>query len=313
MAALISSVMSTKDRVPYYVSRVRTNGARGAAAGRQLEPVRLRRGRRQDPLRPDCGQAGGGGRGARDHRRPRGAPFTSIWDFCERVDAGVLNRGMLESLVACGALDSTGATRKGMFEVLEQALGSGQKQQADAHDGPPLDLRPGRRGRRRRPGRRPLAPGDRHRSSGTATSCSAARRRRSASTSPATRCRRSASSSTAARPAAVRPGVAPRRAGRDRRRPGHQPQALRDPQGRPDGVRRAGRRHRQRRGRGVRQHLGGHAVGAARRGRPGQGPGRPEGRGRDQDRGPRGGAVRGRPPTSGSCSSGWTPGAAPAR
>jgi DNA polymerase III subunit alpha len=59
------------------------------------------------------------------------APFTSIWDFCERVDASVLNKGMLESLVCCGALDSTGAPRRGMMQVLEPALASGTKQQAD--------------------------------------------------------------------------------------------------------------------------------------------------------------------------------------
>jgi DNA polymerase III subunit alpha len=39
---------------------------------------------------------------------------------------------MLESLIACGALDSTGATRQGMMEVLERALANGQKTQADA-------------------------------------------------------------------------------------------------------------------------------------------------------------------------------------
>ncbi len=44
----------------------------------------------------------------------------------------VTNRGMLESLIACGALDSTGATRQGMMEVLERALANGQKTQADA-------------------------------------------------------------------------------------------------------------------------------------------------------------------------------------
>src|SRR5207253_8537335 len=59
------------------------------------------------------------------------APFTSIWDFCERVDASVLNKGMLESLIACGALDSTGDPRRGMMEVMEVAHASGTKQQAD--------------------------------------------------------------------------------------------------------------------------------------------------------------------------------------
>src|SRR4029078_8246650 len=59
------------------------------------------------------------------------APFTSIWDFCERVDASVLNKGMLESLICGGALHSPGATRRGMLEVMDAADASGTKQQAD--------------------------------------------------------------------------------------------------------------------------------------------------------------------------------------
>ena len=38
-------------------------------------------------------------------------PFASIWDFTERVDPQVVNKRSLESLVKCGALDSTGASR----------------------------------------------------------------------------------------------------------------------------------------------------------------------------------------------------------
>jgi DNA polymerase-3 subunit alpha len=63
--------------------------------------------------------------------REEGGPFESIWDFTERVDPQVVNKRSLESLVKCGALDSTRAPRRGMLEVLEQALGWGQKQQAD--------------------------------------------------------------------------------------------------------------------------------------------------------------------------------------
>jgi DNA polymerase-3 subunit alpha len=58
-------------------------------------------------------------------------PYDSIWDFTERVDGQVSNKRVLEALVKCGALDSTGATRKGMLEVLEQAASWGQKHQAD--------------------------------------------------------------------------------------------------------------------------------------------------------------------------------------
>ena len=51
--------------------------------------LRLRRRRREDPLRPDRRQGRGGGRGARDRARraTRAARSRSVWDICERVDA----------------------------------------------------------------------------------------------------------------------------------------------------------------------------------------------------------------------------------
>ena len=58
-------------------------------------------------------------------QREEDGPFESLWDFTERVDPAVANKRALESLVKCGAFDSTGASRKGMFAVLEQALGAG--------------------------------------------------------------------------------------------------------------------------------------------------------------------------------------------
>ena len=45
--------------------------------------------------------------------REKGGPFVSIWDFCARVDSRTVNKKAIESLIKCGALDSTGATRKG--------------------------------------------------------------------------------------------------------------------------------------------------------------------------------------------------------
>jgi DNA polymerase-3 subunit alpha len=42
-----------------------------------------------------------------------------------------VNKRALESLVKCGAFDSTGASRRGMFDVLEQALAWGGREQAD--------------------------------------------------------------------------------------------------------------------------------------------------------------------------------------
>src|SRR5204862_1542270 len=63
--------------------------------------------------------------------REDGGQFTSLWDFVERVDPQAVNKRALEALVKCGALDSTGDSRRGMLACLEQALAWGQKQQAD--------------------------------------------------------------------------------------------------------------------------------------------------------------------------------------
>jgi DNA polymerase-3 subunit alpha len=132
MAALISSVMNTKDRVPFYVNACRDMGI--------------------DVLPPDVNSSQqdfavvGGvihfglnavknvGEAAAEavvRVRADGGPFESIWELTERVDSQVLNKRALESLVKCGALDSTGATRMGMLAALEAALGHGQRISAD--------------------------------------------------------------------------------------------------------------------------------------------------------------------------------------
>jgi DNA polymerase-3 subunit alpha len=62
-------------------------------------------------------------------------PIESIWDFCERVDSRAVNKRAIECLVKCGALDSTGDSRKGMLETLPAAQSAGQKAQEDAQLG----------------------------------------------------------------------------------------------------------------------------------------------------------------------------------
>ncbi len=72
--------------------------------------------------------------------REEDAGSRSIWDFCERVDSRAVNKRAIECLIKCGALDSTGATRRGMLEALPAAQSAGQKAQEDAQLGPGLDL-----------------------------------------------------------------------------------------------------------------------------------------------------------------------------
>ncbi len=59
------------------------------------------------------------------------ARFTSIFQFCEEVDSRVVNRRVLESLIKAGALDSLGASRAALFEVIDRALERGARQQRD--------------------------------------------------------------------------------------------------------------------------------------------------------------------------------------
>ena len=128
MAALISSVMNTKDKVPFYVNACHDIGI--------------------DVLPPDVNESqidfavvegkirfglnavknvGESACRAIVRAREEGGAFASIWDFTERVDPQVVNKRALESLIKAGALPGS---RKAMLAVLDQALGAGNA----AHD-----------------------------------------------------------------------------------------------------------------------------------------------------------------------------------
>ncbi len=142
MAALISSVMSTKDKVPFFVARCEEMGI-------EILPPDVNLSDHEFTVGPGGRDAGEGGAGtirfgldavkgvghqaveAIKRARESGA-FSSLWDFCERVDCRTVNKKSIEALIKCGAFGSTGATRKGMMDVLEMAQSKGQKIQQDA-------------------------------------------------------------------------------------------------------------------------------------------------------------------------------------
>ena len=77
MAALISSVMNTKDRVPFYVNACHEMGIEVLPPDVNASQQRLRGRRGEDPLRAERGQERGrGGRARRSSRaREEGGPF----------------------------------------------------------------------------------------------------------------------------------------------------------------------------------------------------------------------------------------------
>jgi DNA polymerase-3 subunit alpha len=54
--------------------------------------------------------------------RQKGKPFTSLFDFCQRVDMKKINRRVMNSLVKSGALDSLGGHRASLAASLTKAL-----------------------------------------------------------------------------------------------------------------------------------------------------------------------------------------------
>jgi DNA polymerase III subunit alpha len=133
MAALISSVMSTKDKVPFFVARCEEMGIEILPPDVNLSDHEFTVVDGNIRFGLDAVK-GVGYQAVESIKRARGEGglFRSLWDFCERVDARAVNKKAIEALVKCGALGSTGASRRGMLAVLEQAQGAGQKAQQDA-------------------------------------------------------------------------------------------------------------------------------------------------------------------------------------
>ncbi|HXY80889.1 MAG TPA: DNA polymerase III subunit alpha, partial [Gaiellaceae bacterium] len=128
MAALISSVMNTKDKVPYYVNACDELGIEVLPPDVNTSQIDFAvvEGKIRFGLNA-VKNVGESACRAIVAARADGGPFTTIWDFTERVDPQIVNRRALESLIKCGALPGS---RKAMLDVLDQALGSGNA----AHD-----------------------------------------------------------------------------------------------------------------------------------------------------------------------------------
>jgi len=135
MAAVISSVMNTKDKVPGYISRCAEMGIKVMPPDINIsdhsfvvDGTKIVFG--LDAVKNVGYQAVEAISHARKER-----PFDSLWDFCERADSRAVNKRAIECLIKCGAFDALPGSRKGMLEVLLEAQAAGNKAQSDAHLG----------------------------------------------------------------------------------------------------------------------------------------------------------------------------------
>ncbi len=135
MAAVVSSVMNTKDKVPFYVNQCHEMGievlppdVNESHVGFTVVGGKIRFG---------MNAVKGVGVGAIESiiASRADAPFTSIYDFCARVDSQLVNKRTLEALIKSGAFDSTGDTRRGMLESLPAAMAAGERHRKDRAQG----------------------------------------------------------------------------------------------------------------------------------------------------------------------------------
>jgi len=135
MAALMSSVMNTKDRVPQYVAEAR------AMKIRVLPPDVNESGRRftavGETIRFGLSAVKNVGDSCVEAiiaAREEGGLFEDIFDFCERVEASTFNKRTLESLIKCGAFDGAGHPRAAMIAVHGQAVERAAKGKTGSDD-----------------------------------------------------------------------------------------------------------------------------------------------------------------------------------
>lgn len=62
-------------------------------------------------------------------------PFSSFYDYCERVDLRLNNKSVLESLIDAGAMDPLGPSRAHLASLVDQGLKMGSSAQADKRSG----------------------------------------------------------------------------------------------------------------------------------------------------------------------------------
>lgn len=136
MAALLSSEIGNTDSVVNYINQCRTLDLvvlppHVNESGYKFTVVS------DTSIRFGLGAIRGVGRSAIESiiaTREREGPFTSLFDFCSRVDLRLNNKRVIEALIGAGALDGLG-TRASLAEGLEATLREAQLQQRERETG----------------------------------------------------------------------------------------------------------------------------------------------------------------------------------
>ena len=136
MAAMLSSVMDTNDKVSIYIEQCHHMGIDILPPDINASTISF--GVDGSAIRFGLAAVKNVGEAALknlEEIRTKDGPFRSLLDFCSRVDTRTVNKRVVESLIKCGAFDSLGARRSQLLAVLNQALDIAARDQRDRLNG----------------------------------------------------------------------------------------------------------------------------------------------------------------------------------
>lgn len=132
MAATMTSFMQNMDKLTYYINSCKKHNVK--VLGPDVNYSEHSFAVQGDAIRFGLGGIKHVGDNAiykLIQERERNGLYTSIIDFCRRVDSKVVNKRLLESLIRCGAMDGFEENRNQLLHMYEAAQNVGAKQQKD--------------------------------------------------------------------------------------------------------------------------------------------------------------------------------------
>ena len=136
MAALLSSEIGNFEKIPVFAVEADEMGLQIKPPDVNESGVRFTPG--DNAIRFGLAGVKNVGEGAAEAvvcERDKNGPFTSMVDFCSRVDSQLANKKVLESLVRCGAMDAFGTHRARLFNGVDFAMARASEALSDRMSG----------------------------------------------------------------------------------------------------------------------------------------------------------------------------------
>jgi DNA polymerase-3 subunit alpha len=136
MAALLSLEIGNADKIPIFIAESKEMGLEVLPPNVNESVVRFKpEGKAIRFGLAGIKNVGSNAVQALVAEREANGPFTGLIDFCSRLDAHIINRKVLESLVKCGAFDYTHMSRGRLFNGIEFAMSRAASAQRDRISG----------------------------------------------------------------------------------------------------------------------------------------------------------------------------------